>query len=61
MLRTWFGFLKLLEKESKGNIAKSSQKLYSFKEVSIAITDMVNAYAKFIMHKHKLEILKKWW
>jgi hypothetical protein len=47
--------LKLLEKESKGNIEKN---LDSFKDVSIAITAMVNAYAKFIMHKHKLEILK---
>lgn len=50
-----FVFFNLLEKEYKGNIEK---KLDSFKDVSIAKTAMVNAYAKIIMHKYKLEILK---
>lgn len=49
--------LKLVEKESKGKIEK---KLDSFKDVSIAITAMFNASAKFIKQKQKLEILKKW-
>jgi len=55
MFRTWFGYFKLLEKESKGNIEK---KLDRFKDLSIAITTMVNANAKFITHKHNLELLE---
>jgi len=57
MFRTWFGYFKPFIKIIKRKYRKT-QKLDSIKDVSIAITAMVNAHAKIIMHKHKLEILK---
>lgn len=48
-------YFKVLEKEYNSNLDK---KLDSFKDVSIAISAMVNAYARVFMHKVKLDILK---
>jgi hypothetical protein len=48
-------YLKVLEREYKLNLEK---KFDSFKDVSIAITAMVNSYARIHMNKFKLEILR---
>ena len=48
-------FIKVLEKESKKNIEKH---LDIFKDVSIAITAMVNSYSKVFMNEIKLDIIK---
>jgi hypothetical protein len=49
-------FYKVLGNDYKSNL---DNKLDAFKDVSLAITAMVNAYARTYMHKFKLEILKK--
>lgn len=48
-------YLKVLEREYQLNL---ENKFDSFKDVSIAITAMVNSYARIHMNKLKLEILR---
>lgn len=49
-------FFKVLENDYKHNLDKN---LDSFKNVFIATSAMVNAYARVFMNKIKLEIIKK--